>query len=99
MYKFYSNFQRKMKFMGIIQYDHLIYIVLIIVTILKISEVLNLKWITTVYILIITIIPTISLLYSVSLESDENKYTFLNLIKYIISNKKYVHIPILKFEC
>lgn len=98
MYKFYSNFHRKMKFLGIISYDYLVYIVLIFVVILKACEIVNVKWTTTIYILIIIMIPIITLLYSVSASNEQNKYAVLNLLKYVLSNKKYTHMPISKIE-
>lgn len=87
-----------MKFLGIISYDYLVYIVLIFVVILKACEIVNVKWTTTIYILIIIMIPIITLLYSVSASNEQNKYAVLNLLKYVLSNKKYTHMPISKIE-
>lgn len=86
----YSNFNRKNKWLGIIDYKSLIILLVILFAIWNMLGIFIKKEIQKLYIIIVVSIPFLGLFYA-NRNSEDLSHIVYIAIRYIVSYKKYVY--------
>lgn len=90
----YYNFNRKIKWLGIIDYKSLVIVIVYIFFIINIIRVFNVNFEIAIYILIISVLPII-ILFTVDVNNETSIDMLITILRFkkskkIFVNKKYI---------
>ena len=86
----YPNFNRRNKWLGIIDYKSLIILLIYVIGIYKIIELLKINVINGIYIILICVVPLLGIMYSNKDEDDIYQSLYI-IFKFILSNKRFCY--------
>lgn len=90
--KVFGNFNRKTKWLGLVDYKTLIFLAIYVYSIYCVTGIFNVKTLARIYILVIFSIPVI-ILTTMYMNEESVVDMFTVVLKYLVRPKKYVHIP------
>lgn len=90
--KVFGNFNRKTKWLGLVDYKTLIFLAIYVYSIYCVTGIFNVKMLARIYILVIFSIPVV-ILTTMYMNEESVVDMFTVVLKYLVRPKKYVHIP------
>ncbi len=89
--RIYSNYKRNLKFLGVIDYQSLVVIVIYIIAIISILRLLPLSIEFTIYIFMFMVIPVIAV-FCININNESTIDVLIIIIKYILNKKIFVRL-------
>lgn len=93
--RIYSNYKRNLKFLGIIDYQSLVVIVIYIIAIISILKILPLSIELTIYIFMFMVIPVIAI-FCININNESTIEVLIIIIKFILNKKIFVKLEYTK---
>lgn len=90
--KVFGNFNRKTKWLGLVDYKTLIFLAIYVYSIYCVTGIFKIQVLARIYILVIFSIPVL-ILTTMYMSEESVVDMFITVLKYVVKPKRYVHIP------